>query len=286
MGDGNGWGRCANGHMHWGRHGAAGLLAFHTDQAGDHHVLLQRRALWGSGGGTWGLFGGGRHRDEDPIRAALRETSEECTLDLTKARIIGFSTDDHGGWDFTTVVAHVPTLQDVRPKSAESMDAAWVPADAVEQRRLFDPFAANWPLVRRAMSRVVVVVDVANVMGSRPDGWWRDRAGAAVRLRDQLAPLAAGGVCELPDGLFPFDRCYPELVLVVEGAARGLDAGEPGVRVVAAAGSGDDAIVDLVGASEPGVRHLVVTADRELRARCQAAGAAVTSPRWLLDQIS
>lgn len=271
--------------MHWGRHGAAGLLAFHTDPAGGRHVLLQQRAWWGSGGGTWGMFGGGRHRDEDPVLAALRETSEECTLDLTKVRLVGFTVDDHGGWDFTTVVAHVPTLQDVQPLSVESKAAAWVPADEVDKRRLFTPFAANWPRVRRAMDRLVVVVDVANVMGSRPDGWWRDRAAAAERLRDELAPLVSGGVTGLPDGLFPYDRAFPELVVVVEGKARGLEEDDSGIRVVAADGSADDAIVELVSDPPPGVRYLVVTADRGLRARVGAVGAAVVGPRWLLDQV-
>jgi hypothetical protein len=55
------------------------------------------------------------------------------------------------------------------------------------------------------------------------------------------------------------------------------------VRVVAAPHSGDDKIVELVGRGEdPGVAHLVVTADRELRARCEDAGAYVVGPRWLL----
>jgi len=47
---------------------------------------------------------------------------------------------------------------------------------------------------------VTIIVDVANVMGSRPDGWWRDRAGAAVRLHDQVARLAASGRAVLPSG--------------------------------------------------------------------------------------
>ena len=46
---------------------------------------------------------------------------------------------------------------------------------------------------------MTIVVDVANVMGSRPDGWWRDRAGAAVRLHAQIARLAASGRAILPD---------------------------------------------------------------------------------------
>jgi rRNA-processing protein FCF1 len=53
--------------------------------------------------------------------------------------------------------------------------------------------------------------------------------------------------------------------------------------VVAARGSGDDAIVAQVRAL-PG-RRLVVTADRELRRRCAAVGASVTGPGWLLDLI-
>ncbi|WP_328731313.1 NTP pyrophosphohydrolase [Streptomyces caniferus] len=117
----------------------------------------------------------------------------------------------------------------------------------------------------------LVVVDAANVVGSVPDGWWRDRHGAAERLRDALAAYAGTG---LPGLVAP----PVELVLVVEGAARGVESVD-GVRVVPASGSGDDRIVQLV-AEECGDREcLVVTADRELRARVQALGARVTGPR-------
>jgi hypothetical protein len=120
--------------------------------------------------------------------------------------------------------------------------------------------------------RPLLIVDAANVVGSRPDGWWRDRAGATARLRDALAPVAERGV--------PPELAGPaEVVLVVEGAARGVPA-VPGVRVVPAPGSGDDAIVELVG-DVAGRRRLVVTADRELRARVGALGAEVYGPRWL-----
>jgi rRNA-processing protein FCF1 len=84
----------------------------------------------------------------------------------------------------------------------------------------------------------------------------------------------------------PLDRWYPQIVLVVEGKARAaLDRGPAGdeVRMVAAPGAGDDTIAELAG-QLPGQR-LVVTADQELRHRCQAAGAAVTGPRWLTAQL-
>ncbi|RAY13509.1 NUDIX hydrolase [Actinomadura craniellae] len=286
MGDGDDWARCAQGHTHWGRFGAAGLLLFHTDGAEPVRVLLQQRAWWCSGGGTWGLFGGGRHSHEDPVTAALRETAEESTLDPSVVRVHGVLVEDHGGWDFTTVVGSAAERPQVRPASFETRRAEWVPVDEVADRRLFAPFAAAWPRSLAAMHRVVVVVDVANVMGSRADGWWRDRAGAAARLRDELAGLATTGVTDLPPGLPAYDRCLPEMVLVVEGAARRVaEAQVPGITVVAAPGSGDDTIVEEVSRAEPRTTYLAVTADRELRARCTAAGAAVTGPRWLLDRL-
>jgi 8-oxo-dGTP diphosphatase len=129
-----------------------------------------------------------------------------------------------------------------------------------------------------------IVVDVANVMGSRPDGWWRDRAGAAVRLHAEIAALAASGRPVLPDETDP-----PGFVLVLEGAARaaaariGAEDPQARVRVVQADGSGDDAIAAL--ARELPGRRFVVTADRELRRRSVAAGAAVLGPGWLIGLL-
>ncbi|HLN76834.1 MAG TPA: NYN domain-containing protein [Nocardioidaceae bacterium] len=121
----------------------------------------------------------------------------------------------------------------------------------------------------------VVIVDGANVVGSRPDGWWRDRAGAAHRLHEQLA--TAG---------LPSD----EVILVLEGdAKRGPAVGQDRrVRTVHAQRSGDDAIVDAVltqVGAEDGRDVIVVTADRALRARVEAAGASTKSPSWLLEQL-
>lgn len=131
--------------------------------------------------------------------------------------------------------------------------------------------------------RPLLIVDGANVVGSVPDGWWRDRRGAAERLRDRLVPFAAAGL--------PADVGAPpwavgaalDVVLVVEGAARGV-VPVPGVAVESAPGSGDDLIAELaarVHSAEPGRPCLVVTADRGLRTRVAASGALFIGPRAL-----
>lgn len=115
----------------------------------------------------------------------------------------------------------------------------------------------------------VLIVDGANVVGSVPDGWWRDRRAAATRLRDAMATLAQTGVG-------PFEPPL-EVVLVVEGKARGV-ASSATVSVVEALGEGDDTIVELVRAQAP-KETVVVTADRGLRDRVEALGAKVIGPR-------
>lgn len=120
---------------------------------------------------------------------------------------------------------------------------------------------------------MLLLVDAANVVGSRPDGWWRDRAGAAARLVDRLAALPGTEVAGVV-----VDR----VVVVLEGQARAGAAPTAAgpVRVVHAAGSGDDA---LAARCEPGV--LLVTADRGLAARARAAGADVAPPGRLLGAL-
>jgi hypothetical protein len=123
----------------------------------------------------------------------------------------------------------------------------------------------------------VLVVDAANVVGSRPDGWWRDRAKAAANLCRQLDEAIAAG------------RLEPPVVVVLEGGARGgvVERDEGGVQVVHAPAGGDDRIVELAEAAVAGGHRVtVVTADRELRDRSHAAGADVVGPNWLLDRSS
>jgi hypothetical protein len=119
----------------------------------------------------------------------------------------------------------------------------------------------------------VLIVDGANVVGSRPDGWWRDRAGAAGRLHDALARADLG---------------RDLVVLVLEGAARrGRPVGRAGVvETVHAAGSGDDEIVEQVSARRAhGDDAVVVTADRALKKRIASAGGSSVGPSWLLTLI-
>jgi len=100
-----------------------------------------------------------------------------------------------------------------------------------------------------------LIVDGANVVGSRPDGWWRDRAGAATRLAERL-------IAALDAGTVDSDRVH----LVLEGAAKAAVVPEhPRLAVVRAKADGDSAIVEL--ADGLGGDVTVVTADRGLRAR-------------------
>ena len=119
----------------------------------------------------------------------------------------------------------------------------------------------------------MLLVDAANVVGSRPDGWWRDRAGAAARLVGQVRAAAAAG------------RVPPGVVVVLEGAARrGAEEGTAdGVEVVHAPGGGDDTIASL--AASAGDPVVLVSADRGLAGRCRSVGATVVGPRWLLDRL-
>ena len=122
----------------------------------------------------------------------------------------------------------------------------------------------------------MLVVDAANVVGSRPTGWWRDRAKAAGDLCSGLVAAISAG------------HLQPPVVVVLEGRAReGADEGErDGLRIVHAPRGGDDTIAALVAENATdGQSVTVVTADRELRERSQQSGAEVVGPRWLLDRV-
>ncbi len=128
----------------------------------------------------------------------------------------------------------------------------------------------------------VLIVDGANVVGSRPDGWWRDRPGAARRLTGLLVTALAQHPQTLADALGTADL---RVHLVLEGAARAAEdlPTHPHLVVHRAEADGDGAIVALAGElADTATAVLVATADRELRARVRAAGASVISPSTLL----
>lgn len=118
-----------------------------------------------------------------------------------------------------------------------------------------------------------LVVDAANVIGSRPDGWWKDRPGAAARLHTALLQA---------------DLSWDHLVVVLEGRARaGVPAGTRGkVSTVHAPASGDDEIVaQCERLATAGEAITLVTADRGLMARVEVLGFAALGPRTLRDLI-
>lgn len=118
----------------------------------------------------------------------------------------------------------------------------------------------------------MLVIDAANVIGSRPDGWWRDRPGAARRFTDAVRTHTATGAVQ------------PPVTIVLEGQFRqGADESDiDGVSVVHADGEGDDTIAEVAAAHDQAV---VVTADRALAERVRATGARVVGPGWLLERL-
>jgi 8-oxo-dGTP diphosphatase len=281
---GDAWVVAPNGERFWGRFGAAGLLAFDPERG----VLLQHRVSWSHFGDTWALPGGARHRGESARAGALREAGEEAGVPEDAVTFRFESVYDAGVWTYTTVVADVIRPFDPVISDPESHALAWVPVDEVDRLPLHPGFAASWTALRDVLTvRPAVVVDVANVMGSVPDGWWRDRARAADRLLARLGVLAGAGVTADDLGLTGA-RWFPGIVAVLEGASCGSTIEPDGVGVVRAPGEGDDEIVEqtktAVSRSGTGA-VVVVTGDRELRERVGAEGASVRGVRWLLDQL-
>jgi uncharacterized protein YaiI (UPF0178 family) len=118
----------------------------------------------------------------------------------------------------------------------------------------------------------MLVIDAANVIGSRPTGWWRDRPGAARSFTERVRSTVTAG------------RLEPPVTIVLEGQSRaGVDQADvDGVKVVHAPGEGDDTIAAIAAAHRD---VIVVTADRKLAERVRAANGKVVGPSWLLEQL-
>ena len=145
--DGDGWVLCACGHRHWGIFGAAGLLLVRRD-TDSPHVLLQLRAAWTHGGGTWALPGGALDSHEDAVAAARREALEEAGIDGSRIVVRDIFSDDHGSWRYDTVIAHCDDDAGAHAANAESEDLRWVKLDEVEHFPLHGGLAAAWPQLR------------------------------------------------------------------------------------------------------------------------------------------
>lgn len=279
---GDAWVVAPTGEKYWGRFGAAGLLAVDAERG----VLLQHRVSWSHFGDTWALPGGARHEGESARDGALRESAEEAGVPVDAVHPRFESVLDLGIWTYTTLVADVTEPFEPVISDPESVALEWVRIEDVASRPLHPGFAASWPVLRDALSvRPAVVVDVANVVGSVPDGWWKDRAGAAERLLTQLSRLAIDGVDAERLGLSA-TRWFPSVSAVLEGEARAADVQGDEVIISRAEGSGDDEIVavaqKLVASWAPVV---VVTSDRGLAARVEELGASVRGARWLREQL-
>lgn len=122
-----------------------------------------------------------------------------------------------------------------------------------------------------------VFVDGNNVMGSRPDGWWRDRAEAARRLVAEIIPLAPshGGVWTIV-----FDRHEPPAMPLPSECLTVIHTGT-GYRHGA-----DDRIVELVNALQDQAVSFVNTSDTKLRTRVTTLGTQVVASGTLLRQTA
>lgn len=178
----------------------------------------------------------------------------------------------------------------------ESDALQWVHQSQITALELHPGLRAGWPRVRARP--VSLVLDVANIVGSVPDGWWRDRAGATQRLLAWVAGALPRTIA--PAGVRDWFAWVAETVAVVEGAARTIPE-VARIELVRADRSGDDAVVAVAarladaeraggGGADPGAggptRPLVVTADRGLIARLPP-GTGVLGPAtvraWLTE---
>ena len=117
------------------------------------------------------------------------------------------------------------------------------------------------------------LVDGMNVVGTTPDGWWKDRQGAMRRLTDRLSEFAR--------------ESGDEVIVVFDGRPFDLDTDAVDVRFAPRRGrnAADDEIARMVSADPDAATITVVTSDRELVDRVRSRGAQVEPSRSFLNTI-
>ena len=146
MRDGDGWVLCHCSRHHWGLYGAAGLLVVRRDLE-EPHVLLQLRAAWTHGGGTWAIPGGALDSHESPVEAAIREAEEEAGILSHHLEVKGIYSDDHGNWRYDTVIAHAHSDAGARLANHEADDFRWVMLHEVPDHDLHPGLRSSWASV-------------------------------------------------------------------------------------------------------------------------------------------
>ena len=144
---GDGFIRCGDGHVRWGRFGAAGVVFVVSTNDGPR-VMLQLRSGFAHEGGTWSCAGGALDEHESPYEGALREAAEEVGQAPHPHRLLGeYVFAPSSDWSYTTVVVEVdhPFGESM---NFETDAVAWAHLDDVDQRPLHAGFAAAWPHLR------------------------------------------------------------------------------------------------------------------------------------------
>ncbi|KAI2613764.1 uncharacterized protein GGS25DRAFT_516627 [Hypoxylon fragiforme] len=134
------WITCQEGHKHFGRYNAAGVLIYQRNlQTGDIEVLLGQRAQGTDLPGTWSTIGGALDKDEEPEDGAFRELLEETGLERTHFGITAWTTADHGNWlYFTFCVEHKGDLDLTKIKldTNEITALGWFSRQALDDPKL------------------------------------------------------------------------------------------------------------------------------------------------------
>ncbi len=156
---GDGFIRCADGHVRWGVFGAAGVVFVLRDrsEAGSSPlVMLQMRSAFAHEGGTWSCAGGALDEGESPFEAAMREASEEVGEVPLGHRLLGeYVFAPAADWTYTTVAVEVDELFG-ESMNFETDAVEWVPVDVVADRALHPGFAAAWPHLRNVIEAAAV----------------------------------------------------------------------------------------------------------------------------------